>query len=523
MIKPDEPRTPSGKECKTNADCPEGYKCVWSPHKGTWVCVKSGGGETACKSDDDCPTGYKCVTTTANGKTISKCVPKEEGEAPCKGGYKGKQIKGQDGKWHLLEKCKEGFIPKQASDGTIWCCPDPTTTEECQSDDDCPEGYRCVAVMINGKLTRRCKPKAEEECKSDADCPEGYECVKENPSDVFGKCKKKKEVTCTSNADCPEGQVCVDGKCVTPTEDGEGCEGGYKLADKPLDATGGSIWTDDFITAEMGFYRNSAHEGHYIHKGGRFYLLTDVHDAIQNGTTPVPLETTSACQKGYALKTINGVAWCCPAAGGDGGGAGTTFGWSSQLSALMKRLLGKADYLLDYPRGLTEAERQAIYNRAFEGIKGGERGRLQSMRNTLSRMGLLGTGFELEEEGKVRRATRGFLAGTKRDIAIEETQRRFNELMTTTGMAQNLAQLGLTSEQIEEAMNAARRGEGQQSMAMILSYLSQLMGGQAQAWNPYYQAIMTQMQRQPYQGSTTGAGADWLPWLGYYLSGSITK
>lgn len=212
------------------------------------------------------------------------------------------------------------------------------------------------------------------------------------------------------------------------------------------------------------------------------------------------------------------VAWCqdqgwgplCKTEGGDTGGE---FGWSEDLQGLLSMLRDRFKLLMDYPRGLTEEERQAILNFATQGIKRGERGELQSMVDRLSRIGLAGGGFELTEAEKIKRATREAVSAIQQGVAIDEAQRRFNELMGTTGAAQGLMGTFMTSEQIPEVLSAARRRESRDAMNMLLQYLQSLMGGQS---NVYWQAIMNSLMGQ--QGQTGGSMVDWLPWLARYLT-----
>lgn len=229
------------------------------------------------------------------------------------------------------------------------------------------------------------------------------------------------------------------------------------------------------------------------------------------------------CPPGYMIvqgakgPSCRCIKWCedyglmptCLGTGG-GGGAGGEFRWSEDVDALIKRLMGQANFLLDVPRGLTDEERDAIYNRAFEKIRGGERPRIQTLEDRISRMGLLGSPFAEREVAKEGRLTSELLAGTARDIEIEEAQRRFNELMATTSMAQQLTAMGMSSEQAVEAINAARRGEGRESLNQLLAYFGTIYGGQN---NAYWQAIMNQFGQQG--GGAGGSIWDWIPYLPY--------
>jgi hypothetical protein len=338
-----------------------------------------------------------------------------------------------------------------------------------------------------------------------AKCQEEYNrCVQEaqNPSQQYRKC-------------IPLGGEDDDDNGGGGGE-GEACAGGYKLSENPIKPEGGDIWTDEFITPEMGWRRDSRAEGHRIwHKEWGYQQLEDVHAFIR-GETKLIRNDKGACRKGYKQTTINGEEWCCPGDGNGGGGGGGTWEWTPGTQEALARLLERYNWLLDYKRGTTPEERQAIINYATRGIKRGQRGEMQSMTDMLSRMGLAGGGFEMAQAQDIRRGTREDLANLQSKVAIDEIDRRFRELMGTTGMAQNLLGTVMSSEQIEEALNAARRGEGRDALKTLLSYLGMSMGGQG---GDYMGALLNYILGQGGQGS--GGGSDWMNWLMYLIGGRI--
>jgi hypothetical protein len=170
----------------------------------------------------------------------------------------------------------------------------------------------------------------------------------------------------------------------------------------------------------------------------------------------------------------------------DGDGDGEQFAWSPEIQALLARILDRANSLLDQPLGLSDEERQAIYNRIFEKIKGMERPAIQSAMNLTSRQGLLGSPYMERGITGIQRSTREQLASAERDIQIQEAQDRYQQLLGTTSAAQSLLGTGMGAEQLVEAANAARRGEGTSSLNSILQYLISV-GGQN---STYYQALL---------------------------------
>ena len=198
---------------------------------------------------------------------------------------------------------------------------------------------------------------------------------------------------------------------------------------------------------------------------------------------------------------------------GKGGEDGDQFEWSPELQALWARIMERANQLLDEPRGLSEEERQAIYNRAFEKVKGMERPAIQTAQDRMARMGMLESPYAGREVAGIERGTREMLGSTARDIELEETQRRFGEMMASLGMVSNITGQKMTGEQLMEALNAARRGEGSSAMQQLLAYLGLGQSGQG---NEYYQAILNKILQG---GSDSGSIWDWLPWLATLYGG----
>ena len=213
-------------------------------------------------------------------------------------------------------------------------------------------------------------------------------------------------------------------------------------------------------------------------------------------------------------------AWCeksgyeadCKTKKGEGDGVSGEWQWPGDITDKYGALMDRLTELLNMPRGLSEAERQAITNYATTQIKGSERGRLESAQRRLAQMGVSGETYFSPEEEKIKRETRQLTSGVQQGIAIDETTRRFSELMQSTGMSAELLQFLSTFPTTEEAMNAARRGESTQAIQMLMALLS----GQGSNFNysPYLQGLMNQYGQQGGGGSL-----DWLAYLPFLLGG----
>ena len=391
-------------------------------------------------------------------------------------------------KLYCCQGWKHGVLVKVQSpkpcEGKWVSCNDPAPPKPrgCESDEDCAEGYKC----INGDCVKEDTPD-KKPCTSNADCEEGYVCVD-------GFCKKKTVTDCITDADCPEGFECKNGSCVKPTpEPGEGCEGGHLLDDRFKSGKGRGLRP---LTAEErspyipeGWSRSADWQGHIIwHPDYGFRDLKVAHDYYKSGSSDWTGVINSACEKGMERKTIDGEEWCCPAGDGGGGGGngdgGGEFKWSEGVQGALQKLLDRYNYLMENPRGTSDAERQAIINFATERLKRGERGEMQSMTDRMSRMGLLGSGFQESEARGIQRGTREDVVSMQRQVATGELDRRFTELMGGTQMAQGLMGTMMTGEQIPEILSAARRGEGETAMQQFLAYLQMILGsyGQGSSW-----------------------------------------
>lgn len=370
-----------------------------------------------------------------------------------------------------------------------------------------PDFVRCLV---------ECKRGRETTCSDNDDCPDHQDCVD-------GKCKDRLPVfDCKGDEDCPPGLICDRGKCRPKDGGGDGenpCEeGGYQLTDEVGFGGGGG----DPNPKYEGFNRSGQWQGGWMWHVAtkKYYQKADVIAGNWAGTG-----VDYVCKK-FHERTVDGEGgvWCCPGGSdfdddGDGaGGPGGEFQWGEGLQDLLARIMERANYLLDYPRGLTPQERQATINYAIEGVKAGEAGEKQSMRDEMSRIGMSGSGFQVSEIARIERERRQAGGDVRRELAIDDLSRRFSELMGTTGMAQGLTGTVMQGEQIPEILSAARRSEGSTTLSQLIA----LLGGQSGSaggggGSSYWQAILAQlMGGDGGGGGGVGGATGNLSWL-YYL------
>ena len=484
---PPPPPPPPTDECVTPQDCIEKYGTLQKG--GEWRCVE---GEckkyivpqVECESDEDCAAGFYC---------------------------------GEDNKCH------------------------PERITECETEQDCIAKYGSAPAGSHWKCDEagKCKKVIDlAECESDEDCGDGFYCGDDN------KCHPIKEFACTTAEDCVneygdpgEGYyyVCEDSICkkrkegVNGDEDeDEGCEGGYPKGTSPVCATGyevrgigGEAWCcpteevptlgewewppemRDFYEQLLGYGRDILGKGPYGGLG-RFDL-----PEYLTGLFPQFAERAGELAQPYALP--------------------------EDIQRLMGGLATRGEEFLGRRPGYSDAVMRAMFGRDFERVR--ERGgrRAEEEMALARREGLAGTGamrgltsdiawqteqdvtnlmrdlflaqeaqkrqdrygyteaaqritddlarlrFGEEEMGLARAGEARGLAGTVGQMLFGEEAARMGRLgygMEQKRMAQDIFGQGMGYNQMIEAINAARRGEQQNALSMLLSYLF----GMGQMW-----------------------------------------
>lgn len=410
-------------------------------------------------------------------------------------------------KW-VSGELKRFYSPRPCVGGAVQCSdPDPPKTDDTgiigPGVGDCEE--KCRQRYRTGSR-RELNPRREQALQRCLD-----ECDEGGGGGVDGgaPCAGGHELPLGASG-CEEGfsLQTIEGRrfCCPGTDPGAGespCgTGGYQLTPEVGFAGGVGGGKKPWVEVP-GTERSDDWEGHMVWDPNK--------GAFVNIQDPGGQTYDSVCRKGYTrTPDDSGNTWCCPGGGDfDGAGVGGQFQFSEGLQGLLARIQERANELLDYPRGLSPQERQGVINYAIESVKAGEGGRIQSSQDLLARRGLLGSGAEIAETGRIKRETRGLETQTRRGLAIDDLNRRFTEIMGTTSAVQGLTGTLFQGEQIPEILSAGRRSEGQAAINSLLGLLGGSGGGQN---NQYWNAIMTQLLGN--QGGGGGSGMmDWLPWL----------
>lgn len=173
-----------------------------------------------------------------------------------------------------------------------------------------------------------------------------------------------------------------------------------------------------------------------------------------------------------------GRTWGCPSTV-EGGTDATTEGvWKmpDELQSLWGGLLTRANELLGAPLGYSQDAQDYMFGRGFEGLRGQESANRNTLLEGLSRSGMLDTGAGMGVLNQNAWNTQGSIADLMRDIYVKNEEQKKADMLANTQLAQSLFGTGLGASQLEEMLNAARRGEASQFFQMMLAWLQTLKG-----------------------------------------------
>ena len=153
--------------------------------------------------------------------------------------------------------------------------------------------------------------------------------------------------------------------------------------------------------------------------------------------------------------------------------------WPSELVNLYNRLMGRAGEYLSRKPGYSQAAIEAIYGKGYENIRNLEQARRQQAIADLQREGMLGTGAGMAALRQIPWQTEQNVSDVIRDVFLGQEAQKRTDLASYTDIAQSLFGKGMNYQQILEAINAARRGEAQNALALWMQYITNLMSSWA--------------------------------------------
>jgi hypothetical protein len=286
------------------------------------------------------------------------------------------------------------------------------------------------------------------ECTDDTDCT--TYCQGKPGVCSEGKCRctggTDQPGACAADKDCPEGMTCVNGKCVTGqlgtcpegvgSKEYKGCACGKAYATMTGNCVEGYV-----------FVPRSGTGWHEWKKGavGR-------------------CECVKYCEE-------NGFGSDC-----QGGGTVGEYKPPENMDALMKLFMARANALMQMPGGYSQNEINKMFGKGFEGIRGQQAATRNATEEALSREGMLGTGTATGAMTGIAREGESNVANLMRDIFLGNMGQKRQDLKDYTGLAGNIMGQGMQYENLVEAINAARRGEKNNALMLLLQLLGLYKG-----------------------------------------------
>ena len=146
-------------------------------------------------------------------------------------------------------------------------------------------------------------------------------------------------------------------------------------------------------------------------------------------------------------------------------------GWLDQYMNLLGQ---RGQSFLNKPLGFTDEMINAMYGKNFETLAGRQGAQREALTQGLGREGMLGTGAGRKALADVGWQTEKSISDTIRDIFIQSEQQKKQDLLNYSGMANKLFGTGINYYSLIEAINASRRGEGSNALALLLNLYGQM-------------------------------------------------
>lgn len=164
----------------------------------------------------------------------------------------------------------------------------------------------------------------------------------------------------------------------------------------------------------------------------------------------------------------------CTTTGGTAAPALGEFKWPKEVEEYYKLLTSAGTNYLTNP-GYSKAVLSAMFGTDFDKVRALETGTRNTMQGLLGREGLLGTGTAGRTMAQTAWNTENNIANLMRQLMIDQEAKKAQDIAAANTLFGSVTGYN----QIGEAINAARRGEGQASLAMLMQYILNLMSG----WN----------------------------------------
>jgi hypothetical protein len=139
----------------------------------------------------------------------------------------------------------------------------------------------------------------------------------------------------------------------------------------------------------------------------------------------------------------------------------------------MDLLLSRGKELLGMPLGYSQEAQDKLFGANFENVRSQQAGTREAINRTLGSQGMLGTGTAANMMNENAWENENQISDLARQLFVANELQKKQDLQNYTGLANTLMGTGMGYEQLLEAINASRRGEGQTALALFLQWLSQ--------------------------------------------------
>jgi len=145
--------------------------------------------------------------------------------------------------------------------------------------------------------------------------------------------------------------------------------------------------------------------------------------------------------------------------------------YPAEMQSLMDLLLSRGKDFLGLTPGYTTEAKEAMFGKNFENVRDQETSQRKALEQSLSRSGMLGTGSGQGMLNDLSWQTEGNVTDVVRDLLIADEEKKKADLLDYTTAAQSVLSGGMNYQQLLEAINAARRGEGSSALQSLLAWL----------------------------------------------------
>jgi hypothetical protein len=140
--------------------------------------------------------------------------------------------------------------------------------------------------------------------------------------------------------------------------------------------------------------------------------------------------------------------------------------------------MNRGEYFMGLEPGYSQESIDRMFGRDFETVRGVGSRTIEDLLSLAGREGLVGTQATRDLGQQSAWQTERSIGQIIEDLFLAEEAQRREDLYGYTGAAQDIFRGAQTFEGLREQLNAGRRGEGQQALALMMQYLMALM----QSW-----------------------------------------